>query len=68
MDGLQTLLTKNCEMVVTRVLRDLQGSAHLEGGPVSQYSLALTQLSTKLILPKKRFYTALGLIVDGVLS
>ncbi|KAI9456935.1 hypothetical protein HD554DRAFT_2177861 [Boletus coccyginus] len=41
-----------CEMVITRVLRDVRATAHI----------------WKSILPKSRFYTAVGLIVDGVLS
>jgi centromere/kinetochore protein ZW10 len=40
----------------------------LEGEHASWTFLSLTQLSTKSILPKSKYYTALGLVVDGVLS
>ncbi|KAF8548939.1 hypothetical protein OG21DRAFT_1515713 [Imleria badia] len=41
-----------CEMVITRVLRDVRSIAH----------------TWKSILPKSKYYTAVGLIVNGVLS
>ncbi|KAG6381687.1 hypothetical protein JVT61DRAFT_288 [Boletus reticuloceps] len=41
-----------CEMVITRVLRDVRSTAH----------------TWKPILPKSKYYTAVGLVVDGVLS
>ncbi|KAF8448945.1 hypothetical protein L210DRAFT_3388459 [Boletus edulis BED1] len=41
-----------CEMVITRVLRDVRSTAH----------------AWKPMLPKSKYYTAVGLVVDGVLS
>ena len=40
----------------------------LEGEHASWNSLSLAQAYTKSILPKSKYYTALGLVVDGVLS
>lgn len=40
----------------------------LEGEQARQNSLLLAQSSAKSVLPKSKYYTAVGLIVDGVLS
>ena len=56
-------------MVITRLLRDIRNIGHTWKVRVcSSESLALTQLSTKTILPKSKYYTAVGLVIDGVLS
>ncbi|KIK93519.1 hypothetical protein PAXRUDRAFT_828885 [Paxillus rubicundulus Ve08.2h10] len=41
-----------CEMAITRVLRDVRSVAH----------------TWKFILPKSKYYVAVGMVVDGVLS
>lgn len=57
-----------CEMVITRILRDVRSVAHAWKVSTLLRTLSFTQLSTKSILTKSKYYTAMGLVVDGVLS
>lgn len=47
---------------------DTKCCTRVEGEHASQTSPSLAQPSTKPILPKSKYYTAVGLVVEGVLS
>lgn len=62
-DRLPIRLTKNCEMVITRVLRNVQGTAHIwKVGP---------SLSIHSVIPgvdPSTWYGVLSRILDGILA